>query len=254
MCRLNVLASRNKPGCWARNRTIVSPSATTSGAGIGTAPKTTILAVLGLGFVRRLFSRHAVDPLAGLQSERLRLIVGLGNPGPEYAETRHNVGFRVVDQIASRLGAQWHEVSDVQSFVAVTDALVLGKPQTFMNRSGAAVRHLVERLELKREHCLVVYDDMDLPFGALRLRQRGSAGTHNGMRSVVAALQSEDVPRLRVGISQASQPGGAIDHVLSEFTPDEQPLIDELVTRAAEAVLAWANEGAAMAMNRYNKS
>jgi PTH1 family peptidyl-tRNA hydrolase len=114
------------------------------------------------------------------------------------------------------------------------------------------VHRLLERLELPRDRCLVVYDDMDLPFGTLRLRQRGSAGTHNGMRSVVSAVGSTDIPRLRIGISQAGQPGGAIDHVLGEFSDAERAEVASLLSTAADAVLAWANEGAAVAMNRYN--
>jgi len=203
--------------------------------------------------LRRLFARNAADdPLAGLQAPDLRLIVGLGNPGPEYAQTRHNIGFLIVEEIARRRGVTWHAATDAQSLVAVDESLLLAKPQTYMNRSGTAVHHLLERLELPRDRCLIVYDDMDLPFGTLRLRQRGSAGTHNGMRSVTAALASTDVPRLRVGISQSSQPGQAIDHVLGEFSSHEQEEVHQLVARAADAALAWRNEGAAVAMNRYN--
>jgi len=224
--------------------------------GSGTAPKTTILEVFD--FLRRLFGATPPDPLAGLAGQPLRLVVGLGNPGPEYANTRHNLGFRAVDALAQRCAAAWSPLGDADCLVAVGHtpevSLVLAKPHTYMNRSGSAVRRLLERLELGRDRCLIVYDDMDLPFGALRLRQRGSAGTHNGMRSVVGALGTEDVPRLRIGISQAARPGGAIDHVLGEFAPDEQAQVDELVTRAAEAALAWASQGAEAAMNRYNRA
>ena len=122
-----------------------------------------------------------------------------------------------------------------------------------MNRSGPAVLELLDRLGVPAEQALIVYDDMDLPFATLRLRARGSAGTHNGMRSVVSALGTQDVARLRIGISQAGA-GKAIDHVLSAFTAEEQPIINEAVERAADAALAWANEGAEVAMNRYNRS
>ena len=130
---------------------------------------------------------------------------------------------------------------------------MLAKPQTFMNRSGPAVRDLLGFLKLDPRHALIVYDEMDLPFGRLRLRERGSAGTHNGMRSVVSSLQTEDVARLRVGISQSS-PGEATSHVLGEFEADEQAAVDELVRRAADAALDWAEHGAALAMNRYNNT
>jgi PTH1 family peptidyl-tRNA hydrolase len=129
--------------------------------------------------------------------------------------------------------------------------VVLAKPTTFMNRSGTAVRELIRFLGLESHDVLVVYDDMDLPFGRLRLRERGSPGTHNGMRSIVTELHTEDVPRLRIGIGQA-QPGEATSHVLSEFDPDQREEIDALIQRAAEAALAWAEMGAAAAMNRYN--
>jgi peptidyl-tRNA hydrolase, PTH1 family len=203
-----------------------------------------------LAWLWRLF-RPAKDPLAGVRRGEARLIVGLGNPGPEYADTRHNVGFQCVDRLAERLGSRWAACDD--ALVAVAGRLVLAKPQTFMNRSGSAVAGLLKRLEILPSQALVVYDDMDLPFATLRLRARGSAGTHNGMRSVLEALGTPDIARLRIGISQA-EPGTAIDHVLSAFTPEEQPIIDAAVERAADAALAWSNEGAEVAMNRYNRS
>jgi PTH1 family peptidyl-tRNA hydrolase len=213
-----------------------------------------------LDVLRRLFRRQSTASLVGLEPERTRVIVGLGNPGPEFADTRHNLGFRCVDELARRYGAAWQDKTSAwNSLVAVIhprddDAgftVVLAKPQTYMNRSGAAVKALLDFLGLERNQCLIVYDDMDLPFGALRMRERGSPGTHNGMRSVVSSLGSDDVPRLRIGISQAS-PGDATSHVLSEFTPEERAAVDDLVARAADAALDWAILGAAVAMNRYN--
>jgi peptidyl-tRNA hydrolase, PTH1 family len=212
-----------------------------------------------LDVFRRALVREDTDPLAGLEPGATRLIVGLGNPGPEYAETRHNLGFRCVEALARQHSAVWHDrKSDLDCLLTVVRptpdvAVVLVKPLTFMNRSGTAVRSLVDHIELDAGQCLVVYDDMDLPFGTLRLRERGSPGTHNGIRSVVAALGTPGVPRLRIGISQAS-PGEAISHVLSEFSPEERDAVDDLVARAAEAALDWALHGAAVAMNRYNKS
>jgi len=206
-------------------------------------------------FLRRLFARPAADPLTGLDSARLRIIVGLGNPGPEYAGTRHNVGFRCVDTLAQRCAAAWQRHPSTQSLVALGQTndlpLLMVNPQTYMNRSGGAVAEMMQRVVLDRQRLLVVYDDMDLPFGALRLRERGSPGTHNGMRSVVSAL-GEGVPRLRIGIGQAT-PGAAIDHVLSGFSDDEEQAVNQLVNRAADAAYAWATENAAAAMNRYNK-
>jgi peptidyl-tRNA hydrolase, PTH1 family len=206
-------------------------------------------------FLRRLFAPAPPDPLGGLDTARTRLIVGLGNPGPEYADTRHNVGFRCLDELARRCQTAWVKHGPSQSMVSRASAgdliLVLAKPHTYMNRSGSALVALQERLNRDLQKVLVVYDDMDLPFGTLRLRERGSPGTHNGMRSVVGALHTEDVPRLRIGIGQSS-PGGAIDHVLSGFSEEEQETVRQLVSKAADAAYAWATEGAVAAMNRYN--
>src|SRR5437879_2734706 len=180
-------------------------------------------------------------------------MVGLGNPGPDYADTRHNLGFKCVERLAQRYGAAWLDrKSGLDSLVAVVKPneddlnIVLVKPQTFVNRSGTAVRAIVDALGIPPGQCLVVYDDMDSPFGTLRLRERGSPGTHNGMRSVVARLETDAVPRLRIGISQAA-PGEAIAHVLSEFPPGERQAVEDLVARAADAALAWAINGAAVA-------
>ena len=195
--------------------------------------------------------------LAGLEPASTRLVVGLGNPGPEFAETRHNLGFRCVDTLARRFDARWQDkrqglAADVAVLQATPDCtIVVAKPQTFMNRSGTAVRDLVGFLKLTPAQTLIVYDDMDLPFGRLRLRERGSPGTHNGMRSVVTNLQTDNVARLRMGISQSS-PGEATSHVLSEFTADEHTALDEMIERAADAAVEWAEHGAAAAMNRYN--
>jgi PTH1 family peptidyl-tRNA hydrolase len=208
----------------------------------------------------RLLGRGRLDPLAALSldadPEHTRLIVGLGNPGPEYADTRHNVGFKAVEELARRYGATWHDrTHDLHSLIAVTQAdditLVLAKPQNFMNRSGAAVQALLAKFGIQPQQALVVFDDMDLPLGTLRLRERGSPGTHNGMRSVIASVKTDDIPRLRLGISQ-SAPGAATTHVLTEFEPDDRDAVEALVERAADAAVAWALDGAAAAMNRYN--
>jgi peptidyl-tRNA hydrolase, PTH1 family len=210
-----------------------------------------------LEILRRWFRREPIASLGGLDPTTTRVIVGLGNPGPEYADTRHNLGFRCVDLIAKRHGASWQDkTSSLQALVAVlpnaNGAMVLAKPQTFMNRSGTAVRHLLDFLKVPPTQALVTYDEMDLPFGVLRLRERGSAGTHNGMRSVIKTLETEDIPRLRIGIGQSS-PGEATSHVLGEFVDEEKDAVDELVTRAADAAVDWAELGASVAMNRYNK-
>lgn len=183
-------------------------------------------------------------------------MVGLGNPGRTYAATRHNAGFQCVDLLARQLGAEWHEVRgptpSAVALVHVGDrAMLLAKPLTYMNASGRAVRALLAATRLELAALLVVYDDMDLPLGSLRLRERGSAGTHNGMRSLVAELGTEQFARLRIGIGQATLTP-ARDHVLASFTPAEQERAEAAIARAAEAVSTWATAGAAAAMNRFN--
>jgi PTH1 family peptidyl-tRNA hydrolase len=209
--------------------------------------------------LRRLFGarRPSVwDCLAGVARDDLRLVVGLGNPGESYADTRHNLGFRCVDELARAAGANWEDAGDrAESLVTVapldTRHLVLAKPRTYMNASGEAVRDLLDELEIELAQVLVVYDDMDLPLGTLRVREQGSPGTHNGMRSVVAELDTDQVPRLRIGIGQAAG-ADARDHVLSEFSADESRLADAALVEAEEAVRVWATVGAAAAMNRFN--
>lgn len=210
-----------------------------------------------LEFLKRLFRRRSTESLAGLDPLHTRVIVGLGNPGPEYADTRHNLGFRCADVIAHRNAAAWQPKTGLHALVAVVrdkdqHAIVLVKPQTFMNRSGQAVREVLEFLAIGPQRCLVIYDEMDLPFGTLRLRERGGPGTHNGMRSVISELKSEDIARLRIGISQ-SAPGEATNHVLSEFSPSDSEAVRDVVERAVEAALTWAEQGASVAMNRYNR-
>jgi len=202
--------------------------------------------------------RHrALDRFGQATGARRRLVVGLGNPGTTYADTRHNLGFRCVDLLAQEMGASWEDARPrADAFVAVGRlenevVLLLAKPRTFMNLSGQAVRDLVSATALALDQVLVVYDDMDLPLGALRLRERGSPGTHNGMRSVVGELDSVAVPRLRIGIGQAGATD-ARDYVLGGFSPAEAATADATIAEAAAACRVWATRGAAAAMNAYN--
>jgi PTH1 family peptidyl-tRNA hydrolase len=185
-----------------------------------------------------------------------RLIVGLGNPGPDYEGTRHNVGFMVVDRIAARLGrVTWAEAAS--SCVAegrwAGHAVALAKPLTFMNRSGQAYRALLRRYGLEPEAALVVYDDLALPLGALRLRERGSAGSHNGAQDVVDRLNSTEFPRLRVGVGDSFPRGGQVAYVLSPFDEGERPALEAALDAAADAALAFVTDGLVAAMNRFNR-
>ncbi|QBS37147.1 aminoacyl-tRNA hydrolase [Thermaerobacter sp. FW80] len=184
-----------------------------------------------------------------------RIVVGLGNPGPEYEGTRHNVGFAVVDALARRLRAADWRRGFASLWVEASwrdEPVVLLKPQTYMNRSGEAVRQVVGAWRVAPGDLLVVYDDMDLPLGHLRLRPRGSAGGHRGVASIIAALGRDDFPRLRVGIGRPPRGVDAADYVLAPFAPMERPLVEAAVRRAVEAILAVLAAGLERAMSRYN--
>ncbi len=174
-----------------------------------------------------------------------KLIVGLGNPGPEYANTRHNIGFRVVDMLARRWGGRFRPLENaLVSSVSIHGVpVVLAKPQTFMNLSGKAVAPLVRRLGLPLEDVLVVYDDMDLPFGTLRLRAKGGHAGHKGMRSILEALGTQAVPRLRFGIGRPPGNMDPADFVLDPFSPEEGQMLPQLLQRAVQAVELWVQEG-----------
>ncbi len=184
----------------------------------------------------------------------LKLIVGLGNPGSEYERTRHNVGFDVLDELAGRHRtafknhAKWK--AKAAKIADVGGGLLLAKPITFMNLSGWAVRELASFHKLAPSDLLVISDDADLPLGRLRIRASGSAGGHNGLKSIIEELGTEEFPRLRIGVGR--QAGGLRNHVLGRFAPDEQPLIDEAVKKAADAAEMFVNENILAAMNRYN--
>lgn len=179
----------------------------------------------------------------------MKLVVGLGNPGAEYAHTRHNVGFDVLDRLALEgklLFASGRKLEGFQGpaafeFARHESGALLVKPLAFMNRSGTVVSALARQLDVPPERILVVYDDLDLPLGRLRIRPHGGAGTHNGMRSIVEDLASDRFPRLRVGIGEART--DAARHVLERFTDEEREEIAIAVAEAAAAIEAWLREG-----------
>ena len=184
----------------------------------------------------------------------MKIVVGLGNPGREYAATRHNLGFMVVDELARRAGAtagRRRFRSEIAEGTLAGQKLILVKPQTYMNLSGHAVREVVSWYRTAREDILVVLDDLDVPFGLLRLRADGSGGGHNGLTSVLEQLGSRAVPRLRVGIGR--RPGEATAQVLSRFSPAEERSLPAVVAAAADCANAWAEDGIVAAMNRCNR-
>jgi PTH1 family peptidyl-tRNA hydrolase len=190
------------------------------------------------------------------QTPPTALIIGLGNPGKEYANHRHNVGFMVIQRLARahdiRLDRRHRRVKLGQGTIAGHPSLLV-MPLTFMNRSGQAVRPIARRYGIPPEEILVVYDDLDLPLGRLRLRAEGGSGGHKGMQSLIDQLGTRQFPRLRLGIDR---PPGRMDpaqYVLTPFRCDQQAMVDDVLDRAVAAVECWLAEGVVAAMNAYNQ-
>mgnify|MGYP002777086594 CR=1 FL=1 len=189
-----------------------------------------------------------------------QLIVGLGNPGPKYDRTRHNVGFDLVDLLAQRWQISLTEQKKFKGILGEGlgpggSKLRLLKPTTYMNNSGQAMRAVLDWYKLPPESVLVVYDDMDLPVGRLRMRLSGSAGGHNGMKSAIAHLGTQNFPRLRVGIGNAQQATGekdTVSHVLGKFAPQEAKIMAEVIPVAADAIEFALRQGVEKAMSLYN--
>jgi PTH1 family peptidyl-tRNA hydrolase len=186
-----------------------------------------------------------------------RLIVGLGNPGEGYARTRHNAGWMVVDAFAKkfRIDIGKHEKESMTGEGRVGGGSVkVAKPLTYMNLSGDAVRLLVNAYLDSADDLMVVFDEIDLPLGKLRIKPSGSAGTHNGMRSIVEALGTERFARLRVGVRGETQPDYRLrDYVLDEFTPEEAPVVEKTIERAVDALVLFARGDLKRAMNEFNR-
>ena len=189
----------------------------------------------------------------------MKVVAGLGNPGERYRLTRHNVGFRVVDLLADRWGLTGQgRVRDGAARLEVDlrdpdERVLLVKPLKFMNLSGAPVKAAVRQPEVDLTHdLLVVTDDVDLPLGRLRLRREGSAGGHNGLRDIIAALATNEFNRLRVGIGRSGTSRATVDHVLATFKPVERELADASFGAAADAVELWLRDGIEAAMNEFN--
>jgi PTH1 family peptidyl-tRNA hydrolase len=185
----------------------------------------------------------------------MKLIVGLGNPGAEYERTRHNVGWRVLDAFAQkfRILVAKHEKSAMTGTGRVAGGSVMvAKPLTYMNLSGDAVRLLINSYLETPADMIVVYDDIDLPLGKLRIRPNGSAGTHNGMRSIISEIGTENFPRLRIGIGSSEQ-GRLRDYVLDAFSAEEEPVVQKAVERAVDALLLFSRGDLKRAMNQFNR-
>lgn len=197
-----------------------------------------------------------------------RLIVGLGNPGPEYVSSRHNIGFQVADALAGMTNASFGSMAGegrLRSLVGFPRphdlawathkgrSFGLLKPMLYMNRSGGPVRKFMSKNGIEPQDVLVIYDDLNLPLGAVRIRPSGSAGGHNGLQDIIDALNSTNLPRMRIGIGDNFARGKQSDYVLSPFDPAERPLVEETIQFACEAALTFVREGVEPTMNRYNR-
>jgi peptidyl-tRNA hydrolase, PTH1 family len=187
----------------------------------------------------------------------VKLIVGLGNPGIEYQFTPHNLGFLTIDRIASECGVEVrnrHCRALTARAVIGSEPVLLAKPETFMNLSGMSVRELVAEHEIRPEaDLIVIYDELDLPWGAIRIRQRGSSAGHNGMESVIGALGTQEFLRIRLGVAPDRKVADAMTYLLAPFRKVQLKQVDEVIDKAAEAVNVILNEGPAAAMNRFNR-
>jgi PTH1 family peptidyl-tRNA hydrolase len=187
--------------------------------------------------------------------DNLFIIIGLGNPGRQYENTHHNVGFDTVDILSGKFGIK---IAKLKHKALIGDGLIQGKrvllvkPQTYMNLSGESVREVVEWYNIPLKNIIIIYDDVDLPLGRIRIRPKGSSGTHNGMKSIIYQLQSDEFPRIRIGIGKPPENWDMADYVLSRFDAEERKIIDQSISKAAEAAVEIINSGIEKAMNMYN--
>ena len=187
--------------------------------------------------------------------EAMKLIVGLGNPGKDYADTRHNVGFRCINRLAKMHGISLSQRgSQAQFGVGEVEGnkVVLAKPRTFMNLSGKSVKLLMERFQVASSDVLIIHDELDLPLGKIRLYSGGGSGGHKGVESIITYLESPNFNRLRVGIGRSQGDEDATAFVLSRFGPDEKAVIEDTIANVTEAILCLLREGMTSAMNKYN--
>ena len=182
----------------------------------------------------------------------MRLVAGLGNPGPEYASTRHNIGFMVADQLAAQFGSTWGKSAKWDALLAKCGDVFLTKPMSYMNHSGYPLLAVAQFYKIDPPEILVMLDDMALPLGRLRLRLGGGSGGHNGLESVIMQFATEEIPRLRIGIGEAPA-AGSVDYVLSRFFEEEKPIVRSTIDRAAAAVKCAIDNDLISAMNIFNK-
>ena len=185
-------------------------------------------------------------------SLHIRCVAGLGNPGPEYAGTRHNIGFVVLDHLAAQLKSTWEKSTKWEAFTSRQGELLLAKPMSFMNRSGYPLVAIAQFYKFAPSEILVVLDDFALPLGRIRIRAGGGTGGHNGLDSVIMQFGTEEIPRLRIGIG-AAPVAGSVDYVLGRFFEEERALVKSAIERSVEAITCAVDNGVVAAMNTFNK-
>ena len=186
-----------------------------------------------------------------MEESLIRLVAGLGNPGPEYAATRHNIGFMVADRLAAQFGSTWEKSTKWDAIMTKCSDVFVAKPMSYMNRSGYPLLKIAQFYKIRPLEILVVLDDTALPLGRLRLRASGGSGGHNGLESVIMQFGTEEIPRLRIGIGEAA---GSVDYVLNRFFEEEKPIVRSAIDRAVEAVKCAIDNDLISAMNIFNKT
>lgn len=190
-----------------------------------------------------------------MKEDVISLVVGLGNPGKDYERTRHNIGFMIIDEVASACSMSLDK-SKFDAFLGkgrvFSRQIMLLKPITFMNRSGNSVSRVLDYFGLDSSNMLVIYDDLDLEFGKIRIREKGGHGGHNGMRSIISSIGNSDFPRMRVGIGRPAGEKDVTAHVLGGFSKEEKGTLENLIVLAKDAVMATLDDGLNYAMNRFN--
>jgi PTH1 family peptidyl-tRNA hydrolase len=207
-----------------------------------------------LDFIKSWFTKNSKPITAEDNGMKKYLIVGLGNIGAEYANTRHNVGFKVLDHFIADEDTQFETVKlgDIAKVRVKGRTIILLKPSTYMNLSGKAVRHWLTKEKIPIENLLIVTDDLNLPFGTLRLKTKGSDGGHNGLKDIQDKLQTTKYNRFRFGISDSFSKGKQVDYVLGEWNKDEAAKLPERLDRSKEAIISFVLSGISETMNRYN--
>lgn len=185
------------------------------------------------------------------------LFIGLGNPGREFRNTRHNIGFLVIDSLSERLSIKINRVKNkalIGSGLYLQNKVILAKPQTYMNLSGQSVASLIRFFNLSLEHTVIIHDDLDLPYGILRLRPSGSSGGQKGIHSVIQMLGTDQIPRMRMGIGRPPGRMTPVDYVLQRFSSQEEDLLEDIIDRACQACLSYIDLGIEQTMSRFNQS